>query len=411
MKTRRRARPTKRRNARKRPSARKKKAPKSFKKTRVAGAGGFYRPFDPTRSTVILDLDETLVSTISSKNSNADVLPSQLPVHSEWFVAPNPNNQSIWVVFVRPYTYNLLIHCLHHFNVAIWSSAEHEYVKSVVEHLMSYCERDVKELSFVWGRSEKNYQFVDAFTLENIPDAFGQKNRDNHKYLQNVFNRFPKCKQSSTLLFDNRPNYRLFNSTKNIVHVPPYHHINHHDSILRHFIDIISSKNSSKHAYNHGADQMLSVLIKELAVHKGKNISLSVDDFEKFEKMSSTNDNTLYTDGSVRDTTQNAFHIDESLLTRGRRLIIADPLSNKKLPASVISTNAKKTTVKVRVVDNCYEKNTFGNVVDTNTPQKETKDLKISNRTIPIQAILGLYDYWKFIYKFNVPYQLIESNL
>lgn len=373
-----------------------------------------YCNFDRLRCTVIFDLDETLIDARSVNNSTTDMARGTFPLHGEFFIMQLNVNQ-YHVVFIRPYTIELLVHCFHYFNVAFWSSGEHSYVKTVVEHLMGFCKRDISDLCFAWGRSDTGTTFTDAFTLKTIPDALKMENNNYHKNLQTVFKLFPTCNPSSTFLFDNLPSHNLFNSSNNIVYVPPYIMQNHNDTILRNLIEIIRRKQYKEWNFPNKLDiPFLSLLIEELAAHEGKCIRISKDDFKDFERRSPTNDNKYYSSGYISKNIMGRT-IDTSFLTKGRRVIIVDseyPFG--QLPGHVLQTKCNKTKVYVRTIDSDHTRSSLYHLSKdmTDVTCKEVKNaLKIKTKNVPVSNVVGLYEYWGNYLNFNVPSKIIEAYI
>lgn len=100
------------------------------------------------RILVILDLDETLI--------HAD----PHPVQSGWAFAIGP-----YKVFTRPGLMTFLDILQQHFEVAVWSSASHDYVIGIVTRIFP---REYP-LQFVWSR-EKCVHAVPDHTREHYPD-------------------------------------------------------------------------------------------------------------------------------------------------------------------------------------------------------------------------------------------------
>lgn len=373
-----------------------------------------YCKFDKRRCTVIFDLDETLIDARSVKNTTTDMTRATFPSHGEFFIMKLNLNKD-YMVFIRPYTIELLIHCFHYFNVAFWSSGEHSYVKTVVEHLMGFCKRDISDLCFAWGRSDTGTTFTDAFTSKTIPDALKMGNNNYHKNLQTVFKLFPTCNPSSTFLFDNLPTHSLFNSPNNIVYVPPYAFQNHNDTILRNLLEIIRGKQYKEWKIPNKLEiPFRSLLIEELVAHKGKCIHISKEDFKIFERRSPTNDNTYYSSGYISSNIMGRT-IDTSFLTKGRRVIIVDseyPFA--RLPGHVLQTKCNKTKVSVRTIDSDH---TFTSLYHlskdmTDITCKDVKNaLKFMTKTVPVSNVVGLYEYWGDTLNFNVPSKIIEAYI
>ena len=88
---------------------------------------------------LILDIDETLVYATKKALSH---------VKEDFKV-------SDYFVYKRPFLHEFLEKCSEHFDIAIWSSADDDYVTNIVRNIVPH---DL-ELQFIWGRSRCTEHF------------------------------------------------------------------------------------------------------------------------------------------------------------------------------------------------------------------------------------------------------------
>lgn len=97
---------------------------------------------------LILDLDETLIHSIETK----------LDVEPDFYFEP-------YYVYKRPYLSHFLNEIKEHFKIAIWSSADDNYVS----HIADQIKPESLNYEFVWGRSRcspKRDSFMDRYIYE-----------------------------------------------------------------------------------------------------------------------------------------------------------------------------------------------------------------------------------------------------
>ena len=224
------------------------------------------------RTTLLFDLDETLVSTqwlyphVTHENDYRTEM-VRFPEHSRGFISDSN------IVHYRPGVIPFLKRCLAHCHVAFWSTGGKIYVERIVRRLMHDCREPVSSLLFVWARSNApraassssfdsqttpplnrrvvvhpanaprevdRIRFVDVFTGEYItrktsvhPPNTPFRTSDSHKDLQLVFERFPKLSRNHVVLLDNLPNHSVGNDPANVAWIPPFSYLNIHDTVLR----------------------------------------------------------------------------------------------------------------------------------------------------------------------------------
>ena len=140
------------------------------------------------RLLLIFDLDETLVHSTKAKlNQGADF------------------EVGGYYIYKRPHLDAFLKACSKKYRIAIWSSAQAEYVKEVVEKVVY---KHV-ELEFIWTRQNCSVKVVKKPLLEGFNYGGFYKEHQWIKPLKKV-----KNKLESTLIIDNSP-YKVIENQEN----------------------------------------------------------------------------------------------------------------------------------------------------------------------------------------------------
>jgi hypothetical protein len=211
--------------------------------------------YDPPRkncTTIIFDLDETLINTQWFANgermsmptkktkhkwtsfAGAVLVPQRYPRHTSCFL----DTTNTGLIHTRPYVFDLLNFCFEHFNVAFWSTATKGYVRNIVLRLLYAMQRQPSEAMFVWAStrepSAESASFVDVFSGKRINKSTRQHpTHDSAKELGYVFDRFPDLSKEHTFLVDNLPTHMVLNNPEHVVYLPPFSYLNADDTILR----------------------------------------------------------------------------------------------------------------------------------------------------------------------------------
>jgi TFIIF-interacting CTD phosphatase-like protein len=113
---------------------------------------------DASEILLVLDLDETLIHATKEKLEHID----EDFIFDEYFI------------YKRPFLEHFLLETSKHFNLAIWSSAGHEYVAQVVNAIKP----KKVEFTFVWGKSKcslKRDPTFDNYYFEKRLDKLKKK--------------------------------------------------------------------------------------------------------------------------------------------------------------------------------------------------------------------------------------------
>ena len=363
-----------------------------------------YAKIDPKRTTIVFDLDETLINTQIFKeddNGNSELSLIRFPPHSTTFFIQNDKKTEL--VHLRPYALQTLMLCVKYFNVAFWSSGEFKYVKSIVESLLRFCNLTTKDICFAWGRSDlKHPLFCDVFTMEDIDLKCASNKQDNYEFqkpLQIITQRFST---TNFILFDNSTIHGFQNNKENLVYVPPYNMLNHKDAVLKTMIDIILK-------LTHTKDTSFESLKKEMPPKKKINVrKVTSKTFAKLEMISPTNNGKYFASGYIFSKEHIYNQMSTNLLKKGSRVIVDNEEHGIVSPAVILSIN--DTNVKVRIDESkhswIYARSGWkwqnNKWINPSLPkQKNPVTTRIT--IIPMSNVRGLYDDIKDAYRFNVP--------
>lgn len=148
------------------------------------------------KKIIIFDLDETLLHATKNK---LDL--------QEDFCYEN------YFIYLRPYVNEFLTECSKLCAIAIWSSADDEYVKSISNQLIN----DSINMDFIWGRSECWMKIV---KVEDEDTGLKRKEYQNIKPLEKV--RRKGFKMNNLLIIDDSP-YKVKDNPDNYFIIEAFH--------------------------------------------------------------------------------------------------------------------------------------------------------------------------------------------
>lgn len=146
---------------------------------------------------LIFDLDETLIHASRT----------ELHRKADYFIEG-------FHVYKRPFLGEFLEQCLNKYRIAIWSSAEDNYVRAVVQKTLPF-----NQLEFVWARSNCSVKVVKKPLLEGFEGGGYYKEHQWIKPLRKV--KIKGVGIKSMLIIDNSP-YKVIDSRENALIVPSY---------------------------------------------------------------------------------------------------------------------------------------------------------------------------------------------
>ena len=147
---------------------------------------------------LIFDLDETLIVATRTKLCQ-----------KEDFKTGEYN------VYKRPYVDEFLKKCLENYRVAIWSSADDEYVKETVKQLIP----EYHKLEFIWTRLNCSVKIVKKPLLKGFEYGGFYKEHQWIKPLRRI--KQTEIGIKSTLIIDNSP-YKVIESRENALIIKSY---------------------------------------------------------------------------------------------------------------------------------------------------------------------------------------------
>ena len=89
-------------------------------------------PTDPTKSNIILDLDQTVISAEASEELDF----KKYQEKSKLFRSDNMDGY--YMVYSRPYLQEFLDYIFKNFNVSIWTAASKDYALFIIEKIISF---------------------------------------------------------------------------------------------------------------------------------------------------------------------------------------------------------------------------------------------------------------------------------
>ncbi|MEM1135686.1 MAG: HAD family hydrolase [Bacteroidota bacterium] len=148
----------------------------------------------PNKKIIVFDLDETLIHATKKKLSIIEDF-----IYEDYYIYKRPNVD----VFLQE--------CCKLYSIAIWSSADDEYVNSIVHQLI----KDVCSLAFIWGRSEC------WMKVRNIEDELGLKRKEylSIKPLEKI--RKKGFKMDNLLIIDDSK-YKVVDNPDNYIIIEPF---------------------------------------------------------------------------------------------------------------------------------------------------------------------------------------------
>lgn len=192
---------------------------------------------------IVLDLDETLIHTLSITKSFSTNLSKMADFHFEI------DGQHFWVN-KRPGLDLFLDFIFKYFQVGIWTAADKEYATQICKKVLTY--EQVKKIKFIYSR---NFCHLDQ--NEN-PPMFT-------KPLAKLYELYPDFNHQNTLMIDNAPHVMKYNP-HNGVYIPDFMSENH-DEVLYHTRNVIikhfqtsSGENTSIWPLVHELNQYMSIL-------------------------------------------------------------------------------------------------------------------------------------------------------
>lgn len=114
------------------------------------------------RKIIVFDLDETLIHATKNK----------LDIQEDF-------RYEDYYIYKRPFVHEFLSACAKLCPIAIWSSADDDYVNSIVKQLLE----DSIELDFIWGRSEC---WMKIIKVEDNETGLKRKEYQNIKPLEKI---------------------------------------------------------------------------------------------------------------------------------------------------------------------------------------------------------------------------------
>jgi len=142
------------------------------------------------RPLLILDLDETLVSTVSSALFETLPISSQRMLYSLVDVEMDaPRGSQKFVVFKRPFVETFLNYMARFYRLALWSAGAYPYVRAVVENVLRPHMHEPFE--FVWSEQH----------CDNAADFRAADRFPNQRYVKNLESTGENL--ARTLLVDN----------------------------------------------------------------------------------------------------------------------------------------------------------------------------------------------------------------
>lgn len=368
-----------------------------------------YKPIERGRTTVVFDLDHTLMDAnglgMHTYDGEVDnkytAKPQTYPTHSllsdvlvfkvinhdgktkKRGSARNAKQENVVVsvlnIHFRPYVVDLLKYCLEHFNVAFWSSASTHYVRKVVQRLTRLCGKTEEDICFAWGRDVyRRPRFADAFTGALIKERPSEKeNTDFRKSMYQVWDTYPSVDRNHLILFDNLPSHMVANERENHVYVPPFSYLNANDTILRKLLDIIRKKMFGPQNGERG---------------KGKRSQMTSSDLRAIEGASPLNKRESMSHGYL--TLNSGFtRPDVSTLPKGEEVAVFYPEADEVLPA-VICKQPKQgenyAWVEVHYAKR-HSEHGINDLFDTVDPNTLVRSGVVTRerRRVPIHMVLG----------------------
>tara|TARA_B110000483_G_scaffold89154_1_gene110088 strand:- start:271 stop:1635 length:1365 start_codon:yes stop_codon:yes gene_type:complete len=300
-----------------------------------------YKPIERGRTTVVFDLDDTLMEANGlgthtydgEVNDKYKASPQTYPTHSllsDVLVDKVINHDgktkkgieevSVLNIHFRPYVIDLLKYCFEHFNVAFWSSAPTHYVRKIVQRLTRLCGKTEADICFAWGRDVyRRPRFADVFTGAPIKERPSEKeNTDFRKPMYQVWDTYPSVDRNHLILFDNLPSHMVANERENHVYIPPFSYMNANDTILREILDIIQKKVESQNGKG----------------GKGKRAQITSSDLRAIESVSPLNKRKSMSQPYLRLNT-GFTRPDISTLPKGEEVAVFYPEADKVLPSII----------------------------------------------------------------------------
>lgn len=166
------------------------------------------------KKLLILDLDETLISTTNNKPLSYDFS----------FVLQN----LIYYVNIRPNLNIFIDFCFKYFNLAIWSAGDEEYVNEIIKYIFKNRQN---QLLFIWSKKKctqiiKTYNFYNqnVILIKNLKKIWRKKS----------FN-FDK---TNTLIIDDTP-YTYIKNYGNAIRIKNFEIYNEKDTEFDRVKDIL----------------------------------------------------------------------------------------------------------------------------------------------------------------------------
>ena len=153
------------------------------------------------RLNLLLDLDETLINGVSTKN--ASKLPSNIKKTLPNFTFQHDGREDR-VIFARPHLQEFLTFCFQHFNVGVFTSASKEYAIQIVAKFILNSKFPERKLVCLLDRRH----IADS----NNEDYKGEKNLNYLYEKMKLFNFYP-C---NTILLDNSDKVLELNNVNSI---------------------------------------------------------------------------------------------------------------------------------------------------------------------------------------------------
>ena len=147
------------------------------------------------KKIIIFDLDETLIHATKNRLN-----------------VPEDFRYEDYYIYLRPYARQFLTECSKLCTIAIWSSADDDYVKSICDQLI----KNSIELDFIWGRSEC---WVKIVKVKDEETGLTRKEYQNIKPLEKV--RRKGFKMNNLLIVDDSL-YKVRDNPDNYFIIEPF---------------------------------------------------------------------------------------------------------------------------------------------------------------------------------------------
>lgn len=316
----------------------------------------------PNRTTLLLDLDETLVQlqplTVTSPQPTPrrdtsywnvpQVLPCErFPTHSTYFVDVSSDGRDVGIIHLRPHLKPFLHFCFQHFNVAFWSTGAADYVRNIVSHLLCCVGKTTSDILFAWARSDyqaaTDAKFVDVFTHKTVTYAKNQAvSYTAHKDLTFVFDRFPILSKDHTLLMDNLLTHQATNTYDCVLYVPPYCYLNTHDNVL------VKLLNTMCKLQRRRSSSLTAVTSSPSSTSTTNGLLVTKAELLFVTRLSPTNNRVMYPAGYIHNKEQQRYQRDSTTIRKNQTVIVHH--NGEYVIAKVQKCNTTKRVAQVRLL-------------------------------------------------------------